>query len=69
METTVKIGSFVKFGYDGEVRQVRVETVNLTPKKGAPCFGGWDFTADAPVGGYRSFHIDKIENLVVCGQE
>jgi len=67
MDTTGLVGKLVVFGYDGETRRVKVEKVNLTPKTGAPCFVGWDYTADAPVGGYRSFHCDKVENFTVIG--
>ena len=57
------IGKVVVFGYEGETRQVKVETVNMTPKKGLPCFGGWDVVNE----GYRSFHIDKANSLKVVG--
>ena len=68
MDTTGMIGKLVVFGYKGERRQVKVETVNLAPKKGSPCFGGYDYTLeDGEEKGYRSFHIDLADNVKVIG--
>ncbi|HUS88904.1 MAG TPA: hypothetical protein VMW91_05960 [Desulfosporosinus sp.] len=50
----------VEFVYHGKDRRVRVESIQI-PKKGGKVIRGFDFNADAPVGGYRSFSFDKFD--------
>ena len=66
------IGNVVEFDYDGKVRRVRIEKVAMgyrylgligpVPR----LITGWDYCADYPVGGYRTFKVEKIENPVLC---
>ena len=64
----VSIGQTVEFDYNGKHRLVKVEQVAKSVKTcGADCFIGFDVLADAPIGGYRSFKMGKVEDLVVVG--
>ena len=54
-----KVGNLVTFAYAGKIRFCRIEKVRTHY---SPFFGvmvdnitGWDCTADAPTGGYRTF--------------
>jgi hypothetical protein len=67
-----QIGNTVGFEYNGKARCVKIEKVQKT--SGNAFFGpmtktitGWDFTADAPVGGYRSFSVEKIIDPKLVG--
>jgi hypothetical protein len=62
-----KIGNVVKFDYLGKARWVRIEKIKLgysifLPSPNPLVITGWDYEADHPVGGYRSFTVSKIEN-------
>lgn len=70
MKTVFEVGKVLGFEYHGKVRHVRVEKV--TKSAGNMFIGGhtilitgWDAMSDYPTGGYRSFKVDKIENLKV----
>lgn len=60
----LEIGSVQKFVYDGKVREVKIEKVES--KAGRLLVTGFDYRADYPVGGYRSFYMDKANALAVC---
>lgn len=51
----LKVGQVVAFEYDGKDRQVKVEKVTDN------YFVGWDYLADLPTGGYRTFSFEKIQ--------
>jgi hypothetical protein len=51
----LQVGQVVCFEYDGKDRHVKVEKVTEN------YFVGWDYNADHPVGGYRTFSFAKIE--------
>ena len=63
----LQVGQVVRFDYtstnkktgkpEKKVRQVRIE--GIWPD----LMRGFDYLADAPVGGYRSFAISKMENV------
>ncbi len=49
--------------YNGKGRHFRVEELTPNPKEGSPCVRVFDYTADAPIGGYRTFTLSNIDNI------
>jgi hypothetical protein len=54
----IAVGNTIRFIYNGKQRQVRVEKV-----VGFHLVTGWDYTADYPTGGYRSFKVGKMARI------
>jgi len=64
-----EIGNVIRFTYNGVERWVRIEAI----KTGYMYLGlvgpvarlitGWDYQANYPTGGYRTFKTEKIENI------
>lgn len=64
------VGNVVEFEYRGKVRRVRIEKTIQGNRYGGliTCtysITGWDYYADAPVGGYRTFLVQNIGEVVV----
>ena len=61
-----EIGNTVNFEYAGKIRCVKIEKVkrvsSLLYTDKAVLITGWDYLADLPTGGYRSFNVEKIVN-------
>lgn len=65
----LQVGQTIQFEYNGKNRFVKVEKVT---KNWSPLLQdwipqvvtGWDYTANAPVGGYRSFSYHKMLDVV-----
>lgn len=68
---TYQKGNVITFTYDGKQRHVRIDSTQKGyryPGLWLPCvysITGWDYNADYPVGGYRTFKVDKITDVVV----
>ena len=60
-------GNTISFEYDGKERHVKIEKVKMAyniffgevPKN----ITGWDYNADHPVGGYRTFSVNKMRGV------
>ena len=70
MKKLFEIGNVVRFDYNGKNRWVRIEKIQKTSGNMffdpmADVITGWDYEADHPVGGYRSFSVRKIKNAVL----
>ena len=70
MNSVYQVGSVLEFNYLGKIRRVRIEKVKVSA--GNPFVGprtqlitGWDYMADLPTGGYRSFKVENIRELEV----
>ena len=70
MNSVYQVGSVLEFNYLGKIRRVRIEKVKVSA--GNPFVGprtqlitGWDYMADFPTGGYRSFKVENIRELEV----
>jgi len=68
MTSIFKVNNVVKFGYCGKVRRVRIESVKMGYRYGGLTYSitGWDYEADYPAGGFRTFLVAKIKNPVLC---
>jgi hypothetical protein len=66
------VGNTISFEYNGKLRHVKIEEIKVdwlfqglrmvsVPK----LVTGWDYLADLSTGGFRSFKVDKMENVVV----
>ncbi len=60
----LEIGSVQKFVYAGKIREVKIEKVES--KAGRLLVTGFDYRADYPSGGYRSFYVENMRGLAVC---
>lgn len=60
----LEIGSVQKFVYAGKIREVKIEKVES--KGGRLLVTGFDYRADYPVGGYRSFYVENMKTLAIC---
>jgi hypothetical protein len=68
----MNIGHTLSFVYNGKNRLVKVEGMktglcmkNGHAYHGVKHFTGWDALADAPIGGYRTFTMDKCQDVKV----
>jgi hypothetical protein len=52
----ISVGTVIRFVYHGKQRQVKVEKIENNFTK----IHGWDYTADYPTGGHRTFHVGKM---------
>lgn len=65
------VNNVIEFTYDGKVRRMRIESIKTGYRYGgligpvAYSVTGWDFTANPPTGGYRTFKVDKIVDPVI----
>jgi len=73
IDVDFEVGQVVAFEYTnknkktGEVKlekKVRLVKVEKIDKEGY-IMRGFDYLADAPVGGYRTFHVERMENVNV----
>ena len=70
MNSVYEIGNVLEFVYNGEAHRVRIEKVKKSAGNAfvGPCttlITGWDYLADLPTGGYRSFTVSKIQFLEI----
>ena len=76
-EKLFEVGNVVEFVYANKngMRIVRIDKVETGVAFGGiigpvtRSITGWDFTADAPVGGYRTFLVEKMKFVGISNPE
>lgn len=68
MKTIFEVGNVIEFVYEGRPVRVRIDSVvtwhNWVLGDYTYSVTGWDFLADLPVGGYRTFLVYKMSKEI-----